>query len=102
MYWFLSILGVLLLIAPFVLGFSANAAALWACVVLGLVVALTAGYKAIAKDNANWELMIAGIAGILAVIAPFAMGFSNHAGALWTSIILGGVVAILADRKSVV
>ncbi len=98
MYWFISILGVLFLIAPFILGYSANGAALWTSLILGIVVALSAGYKAVAKDAAKWELAVAGVAGVLAVLAPFILGFSSHAGAMWTSIILGGVVAILAGR----
>ncbi len=52
MYWILSIVGLVFLIAPFALGFSANTAAMWACIILGLVVALSAGYKAITQDKA--------------------------------------------------
>ncbi len=96
MHWIISLLGDLLLIAPFILGFSANTPALWTCIVLGVVVTLSAGYKAVAKDEAKWEVVVAGIAGVLAVLAPFILGYSSNATAMWTSIILGLVVAVLA------
>ncbi len=96
MYWIISLLGVLLFIAPFVLGYSANTAALWACIFLGVVVTLSAGYKAVAKDEAKWEIVVVGIAGVLAVLTPFILGFSSNAMAMWTSIILGVVVAALS------
>lgn len=96
LYWIISILGVLFMIAPFVLGFSANTAALWTCIILGVVVALAAGYKAVTEDQAKWESIVAGIAGVLAVLAPFVLGFSNQADARWSSIMLGAAVAILS------
>lgn len=98
MYWIMSILGLGLFIAPFVLGFSANAAAMWACISLGLVVALAAGYKAIVQDQAKWEVALVLIAGVLAVINPFVLGLASNAGGTWTSIILGLVMVILAGK----
>ncbi len=98
MYWLMGTLGLVLFIAPFVFGFSANTAAMWACIVLGLVVALSAGYKAIAQDKATWEIVLVLIAGVLAVINPFLSGLYTNAGGMWTSIILGAVMAILAGK----
>ncbi len=96
MYWIIAALGGLLFIAPFVLGFSANAAAMWTCIILGAVIAVAAGYKAVAKDDAKWEFVVAGMAGLLAVLNPFILGFSSNTTAAWTSIILGVAVAVLA------
>ncbi len=96
MDWIIAAWGLLLFIAPFVLGFSASMAALWTCIVLGLVIALAAGYEAIVKDEARWEMIVAGIAGVLAVLAPFILGFTSNATAMWTSMIVGLIVAILA------
>ncbi len=96
MDWIIAALGILLFIGPFVMGFSANAAAMWTCIILGVVVAVAAGYKAVAKDNATWEDMVAGLAGMLAVVSPFILGFSSNATAMWTSIIVGAGVAVLA------
>jgi VIT1/CCC1 family predicted Fe2+/Mn2+ transporter len=99
MYWIMSILGLVLFIAPFVFGFSANTAAMWACIILGLVVALSAGYKAIAQDKAKWQVVLILIAGILAVINPFILGYNTNAGGMWTSIIMGVVMVILAGKE---
>jgi hypothetical protein len=98
MYWLMSILGLVLFIAPFVFGFSANTAAMWACIILGLVVALSAGYKAIAQDKATWEVVLVLIAGVLALINPFVLDLSSNAGGMWTIIILGAGMAILAGK----
>jgi len=40
--------------------------------------------------------MVASIAGLLAVLAPFILGFSTLTMAVWASIILGALLAFLA------
>lgn len=99
MYWVIGILGLALIVAPYVLGYSGNTNALWTSIILGVVVALAAGYKALAKDVRRWEDWVAGIAGLLAVIAPFVLGFSALTTAVWASVILGAVVAILVGYE---
>ncbi len=51
MYWIMSILGLVLMIIPFVLGFSANSAATGGCILLGLVVALSADTRRLSKTK---------------------------------------------------
>lgn len=96
MYWITGILGLALGVAPFVLGYSDNSSATWASVVLGAVAFLVSAYRAIDDGEAGWEYWVAGIVGLLAVIAPFALGFSALDTALWTSIVIGVVMLILA------
>lgn len=98
MYWIMSTLGLVLMIIPFVLGFSAISAGTWGCILLGLVTALSGGYKAIVQDQARWEMVLVLITGVLAVVSPFILGFSNNAGGVWTSIVLGLVMVILAGK----
>lgn len=100
MFWVTLILGLALVLAPFILGYNNNAPALWTSVILGAVMALVSGYKAAVKDVADWEYWVAGIAGLLAVIAPFVLGFSAQATAMWTVIILG-VLALIASAYQV-
>lgn len=95
-YWLISILGLALVVAPFVLGYTDEATPLWTSLILGAVVTLSAGYKAWVKDRARWEEWLAGLAGLLAVIAPFVLDFTDQDGALWANVILGAAVAILA------
>ena len=98
MYWIMSILGLVLMIIPFVLGFSANSAATWGCILLGLVTALSGGYKAIVQDQARWEVVLVLGAGVLAVVSPFVLGFSSNLVGTWTSIVLGLGMAVLAGK----
>lgn len=99
MYWLTGVLGLVLILAPFGFGYSANATALWSSVILGAVVALASGYRAVARGMAIWEYWVAGIAGLLAVVAPFVLGFSAQATALEASIVLGAFVAILSATQ---
>jgi hypothetical protein len=46
-------------------------------------------------DRISWEFVVAGILGILLVIAPFALNFFSLTEAIWFSINLGAMVAIL-------
>ncbi|HBY96727.1 MAG: SPW repeat protein [Ardenticatenaceae bacterium] len=99
MYWVTGILGLALILAPFVLGYNDNVGALWSSLILGAVMALVSGYKAAARDAATWEYGVVVIAGLLAVIAPFVLGFSAVGVAVWSSIILGAAAAFLAGYR---
>ena len=96
MYWYLSIIGVLLAIWPFVGGYSDIASALWASVILGVMIALPAGYKAATHDIAKWPVMLTGIAGTASALAPFCLGFAQAQTATGTMILIGGTVACLS------
>jgi hypothetical protein len=95
----LGIPGVALAVAPFIFGYSSNPTALWASIILGAVVALAEFFKALANDRSKWEYWVATITGLLAFIAPFVLGFSAMAGVLWSMVVLGGLVAILAGYE---
>ncbi len=100
MYWITGILGLLLILAPFVLGYSADPTALWSDVVLGAIVVLASAIKGFFPDGTRWEYWVAGLMGLLAIIAPFVLHFTVVATALWASIILGIVLAVLAGYKA--
>jgi general stress protein CsbA len=93
MYWITGILGLALILAPFVFGFSANTSAMWSSIVLGAVITLASIVEGWTRDDRNWEYWV------VAILAPFVLGFSSVSGALWTAIILGAVVALLAGTK---
>jgi hypothetical protein len=82
MYWITGILGVLLIIAPVALGYSSDTPALWSNVVLGLAVLIVSAIKGLIPDRTRWEYVIAGLGGLLAILAPFALHFSVVATAL--------------------
>ena len=96
MYWLTGLLGLALGIAPFVLGYSQNTPALWTSISLGALVLVVSAYKALAGDYGRWEYWVAGIAGFLAVIAPFTLGFSALSTAMYTTVILGAALLAVA------
>ncbi|HXF61917.1 MAG TPA: SPW repeat protein [Caldilineaceae bacterium] len=99
MYWVTGLLGLLLGIAPFVLGYSNNQTAMWTSIVLGLVVVLASLFEATDTKKAKWEYWVAGIAGLLAVIAPFVFGFGVITMAVWSMVILGALILILSGYE---
>ena len=99
MYKFTATLGILLILAPFVMGYYDAPTAMWTSIILGLLAAGVSLYKGWAKDTARWEYMIAAIVGLLAVFAPFVLGFSAVTVAVWTVIILGALLAFLGGYE---
>ncbi len=96
MFWATGILGILLIIAPFVLGFSSNSGAMWTGVILGIITLVVSIVKGLAHDPSKWEYWVTGIMGILAIIAPFVLGFTALTTAMWTCIILGVITLVLS------
>ncbi len=96
MYWATGILGVLMIIAPFVLGFSTDTTAMWSLVILGAITLIVSIIKGAAHDVSNWEYWVTGLMGILAIIAPFVLAFSTVSTALWSGVILGVITLILS------
>lgn len=94
MYWFTGLLGVLMVIAPWVLRFSDNTAALWTSIALGAVLLVLAAVEAYQKGEVMWEYWVAGLVGLLAIVAPFVLSFSSLTVALWSLIVLGGLALI--------
>lgn len=92
--WANVILGVLLVLAPFALGFAAETYAAWNAWILGAAIIVIAGI-AIAQYG-QWADWLLGIGGLWLIIAPFALGFSGLAAAMWTHVILGLAVAIVS------
>ena len=100
MYWITGLLGLAFIAAPWVFSYNDNNTALWTSIVLGAVVALVSAYKVIVRDAEDyWEYWVAGLAGAVAIIAPFVLGFNALTEALWTSIIVGALVLILAGYE---
>ncbi|MDT8304732.1 MAG: SPW repeat protein [Anaerolineae bacterium] len=99
MSWLIALLGVALAIAPWILGYSDETAAMWTSLVIGVVVAVVAAYDAITGDERRWEEWLAVLAGAVAVIAPFIF-FSAVTAAVWTSVVIGVLVILLAGYRA--
>jgi hypothetical protein len=92
--WINLVLAVLLFVSPWVLGFAGETGAAWNAWICGIVVAALA-VLALVKV-AEWEEWIAAALGVWLVISPWVLGFAAMAAALWTHIVLGVVIAVLA------
>lgn len=99
MYWITGVVGLFMILAPFLFQYSTNTGALWTSLLAGGVVAIASYVEAMQHDKADWEYWIAGIVGIFAIVAPFLFGFTAHAAATWTSVLAGGVIAFLAGSR---
>ena len=100
--WINLILGLWLIAAPFFLGYTATAVALWEAVIIGVAIASIALYqvvsdKAMQLTGLSWTLMVLGIWSIL---APFALGYSGVTAAVSNDALVGLVVAILAGYQA--
>ena len=101
MFWITGILGLLLGLSPFVLGFANSAIALWTSLVLGVIVVVASiiGLASQAMDK-RWEYWVIGLAGVAAFIAPFVFGYASRAEPLWAGLILGAALAVLDGFKA--
>jgi len=86
MKWVTVILGVVLFLAPFVLGYSDDSGALWTSLVLAVVIAIL-GYVE--------QYKVVALVGVITFLAPWVIGFDGESGALWSCLLLGGATAVL-------
>src|SRR5271165_6566693 len=90
--WINLVCGVLLFISPWALGFSGDMMAARTAWVGGIVIAAMA--IAALVQFAEWEDWVALIAGVLMIVAPWALGFTAMSYAVWTFVELGLIVAL--------
>lgn len=96
MFWITAILGLALGVAPWVLGYADHAAAMWASVILGLVVFLVSASGLIARNTRErWEYWVIALAALAVIATPLVLGYSNHAEPVWTALILSGGLVVL-------
>jgi hypothetical protein len=96
MYWLETVLGLALMAAPFALGYRDNPYALWASVILGLVVVVASGYRAVGRKTERWDAWVDVAAGVAAILVPFLFSFSALATALWTFVLIGLLIVALS------
>ena len=95
--WVNLVLAILLFIAPWALGFSADRTASSNAWVSGIVVAVLA--IAALTAFAEWEEWLEMLVGAWVVISPWALAFNANPLATWTHVILGLLVIIFAGSE---
>jgi hypothetical protein len=100
MYWVTGILGLILGVAPWTFGYSNNIVALWTSLIVGAATNIVSIVEAANANRQTWEYWTAGVLGLIAIIAPFVFGFGNYANAMWSSVVLGILIAIFAGSKA--
>jgi hypothetical protein len=95
MIWPGVLLGIWLVVSPFVLNYTRVPAAMWNSIAVGFVVALTAlargTGRAYKQTGCNWLNVFSAI---WLIISPFILGFSKQLRPLWNDVILGVLVGL--------
>lgn len=99
MYWATGILGLVLAAAPWLFGYSDNTSALWTSLLIGGATIVVSWIEGAKEGREAWEYWIAAILGLVAIAAPFALGFGGLTMAMWTSVIAGALIAVFAGAK---
>jgi hypothetical protein len=87
------ILGAWLFVTPWLFGFASGAAG-WNAWIMGALIAVVA--IAALTAFAEWEEWINLLLGVWVLVAPWALGFADHATAMRNHVGVGIVVAVLA------
>jgi hypothetical protein len=99
MYWLTGIFGVFLIVAPFILGYAGNVLGMWTSIITGILVLVVSAIKGVQRDATLWEYRVAGVLGLLALIAPFVLGFRAQPTPLDANVILGAVLIVVAGYQ---
>lgn len=97
--WVMGIIGLAFIFAPMLLGYLDNTAATLVSAGAGMVIFLTSSYKALVLDAGKWEYWLAGIAGIVVILAPFVLNYTAEQIALEISLILGVSIILIAGYQ---
>ena len=87
-------LGVVLVLLPWIAGFTSATAAAWNASIVGLAIAAVAVGALV--SFAEWEEWANLVLGAWAVVAPWALGFAAVASAMYSHVVVGAIVAVLA------
>lgn len=87
------ILGALLFISPWLFTFAPGAES-WNGWIAGIVIALLS--VAALSAFAEWEEWLNLIVGLWVIVSPWVLHFSANTTAMWTNVIVGVIVAVVA------
>ena len=102
--WLVALLGLWEVFAPSFLGYSQAAGARWDAIILGISLVILAGWAALSNQVSTVKTLewVNTLLGIWLILAPFIVGYTTFAGALWNDIIVGILVTVLAGWAALV
>ena len=95
--WINVLLGIWVIISPFVLAFPSQKA-IWNNVAAGIVIGVLAIIRSFMREQLGWSWINVLLA-IWLIVSPFVLGFMSGA-ALWNNVILGIIIAAIALSNS--
>lgn len=95
--WVVVLLGVWEVLAPFILGYFTDSAALWNAIAVGLTLIVLATLAALSRAEMTLKALERGGAalGVWLIVAPSIVHYSDIAAAKWNDIIVGAGVTML-------
>jgi FtsH-binding integral membrane protein len=96
--WITMVMGVWLIISPWVIGFADRPVALWNTLILGVLVLLAAIYtrRTPAAGPSLWNVVM----GVWLILSPLFLGYSDTGIVLINDVVPGIVVAVLGLAAS--
>jgi hypothetical protein len=95
------VLGLWLIISPFLLHYS-DMAVLWNSIVVGVLVIMLAWMRESNPTKSPWMSWINAFLGLWMVTVPFIMGAADSATTLWNCILVGGAITVLGTLSAMV
>jgi len=101
--WLVVLAGIWEVAASFVLGYTGTAAALWNAVIVGVVLIVLGAWAALStrEDSDRTLDWVNAVVGLWLIAAPFVLGYTGTALALWNDVIVGVAVAVLGGWAAV-
>ena len=98
--WINLVLGVLLFISPWIMGFAAHPSASWNAWIGGVI---AAGLALVALARfAEWEEWLSVALGVWLIVSPWILNFSTNPEALWTTLIAGLLIGAFAAWHGII
>ncbi|MCL6551761.1 MAG: SPW repeat protein [Firmicutes bacterium] len=91
-----ALVGIWFIIAPFVLAYSDQRAAMWLSLLGGAILLVLAGWAVVneAARKQRWVQYVNGLVGIWFIIFPFVFALTTRPNVTWTSVV-GGLIALV-------
>ncbi len=95
-YGIIVLVGLWLIVSPFLLGYAGNAVALWDSIIIGIVIGAIALVRAYSTGASFWLSWFSFVLGLWLIIAPYVLSYSGLNFEHWNTTLVGIVVASLS------